>query len=137
MRIALLLVTLLGVLGCNYTAMAEHQETPQFPATDWPWWRGQNRDGVAAADQSPPLSWSEKENVIWKAEVPGRGHSSPIIVGERVFLTTADEKREIQSVLCYAPRQRRDAVENRRPPGRLSAEEQEGLAGLELRRLRR
>ena len=76
--------------------------TPTFPATDWPWWRGPARDGIAHSDQSPPLSWSEKQNVLWKAEVPGRGHSSPIIVGERIFLTTADEKQEIQSVRCYA-----------------------------------
>ena len=75
--------------------------TPSFPANDWPWWRGPNRDGIAHAGQTPPLTWSETENVVWKAEVPGRGHSSPIIVGERIFLTTADEKKEIQSVLAY------------------------------------
>lgn len=68
---------------------------------DWPWWRGRDRNGVAAADQDPPLRWSESENVLWKAPVPGRGHSSPTVLGDRVLLTTADHERQIQSVLCY------------------------------------
>lgn len=70
-------------------------------ATDWPWWRGTDRNGTAAADQVPPLAWSESENVLWKSPIPGRGHSSPTVVGERVFLATADHELEIQSVLCY------------------------------------
>jgi outer membrane protein assembly factor BamB len=67
---------------------------------DWPWWRGPNRNGIAAA-QKPPLKWSETENVLWKTAIPGRGHGSPIVVGDQIFLATADEDREIQSVLCF------------------------------------
>jgi outer membrane protein assembly factor BamB len=48
-----------------------------------------------------PLRWSETENVLWKTKVPGRGHASPTVVGDRIFLATADEAAEIQSVLCY------------------------------------
>ncbi|HVC93861.1 MAG TPA: PQQ-binding-like beta-propeller repeat protein [Pirellulales bacterium] len=70
-------------------------------ATDWPWWRGRTRDGVADAGQKPPLRWSDTENIVWKAAVPGRGHSSPTIVGDRIFLATADKARETRSVLCY------------------------------------
>ena len=69
-------------------------------ATDWPWWRGPNRNGIAAAKQDLPLKWSETENVLWKAPVPGRGHGSPTVVGDQVFLATADHERETQSVLC-------------------------------------
>ncbi|MCF6285483.1 MAG: PQQ-binding-like beta-propeller repeat protein [Candidatus Hydrogenedentes bacterium] len=69
--------------------------------TDWAWWRGPNRNGIATADQTPPLQWSEEKNVLWKSLVPGRGHGSPTVVGDRIFLATADEEREIQSVLCY------------------------------------
>jgi hypothetical protein len=66
---------------------------------DWPWWRGPTRDGVAAA-QTIPLEWSATKNVLWWTDVPGRGHGSPIVVGDRVFLATADEKAESQGVLC-------------------------------------
>ena len=68
-------------------------------ASDWPWWRGTQRDGIVAS-QALPLEWSETENVLWKAAIPGRGHGSPIIVGERVFLATADEEKQSQYVIC-------------------------------------
>ena len=55
-------------------------------AGDWPQFRGPNGDG-AAADANPPLSWSEKENLVWRTELPGPGSSSPVIHGDRVFLT--------------------------------------------------
>lgn len=70
-------------------------------ATDWPWWRGPNRDGIAEASQKPPLRWSDSEGVLWKSPVPGRGHGSASVVGERVFLATADHESEVQSVLCF------------------------------------
>jgi outer membrane protein assembly factor BamB len=70
-------------------------------ATDWPWWRGPNRDNIAAADQHPPLHWSASENIAWKSPVPGRGHGSPTVVGGQVFLATADLERDVQSVLCF------------------------------------
>ncbi len=68
---------------------------------DWPWWRGPQRNGVAAADQQPPLHWSDTENVLWKTAIPGRGHSSPTIVGDQIFLLTAEQERLSQSVICY------------------------------------
>ncbi len=68
---------------------------------DWPWWRGPNRNGTANPDQNPPVSWSETENVLWSAEVPGRGHGSPTVVGDQVFLATADLESNQQVVLCY------------------------------------
>jgi hypothetical protein len=73
----------------------------RFAANDWPCWRGAQGNGIASSDQSPPLRWSKDENVVWKAAIPGRGHSSPIVVGDRVIVATAEEDREIQSVLCF------------------------------------
>lgn len=70
-------------------------------SADWPWWRGPSRNGVAAAGQKPPLHWSDSKSVLWKSPIPGRGHGSITVVGDQVFLATADEKREVQSVLCY------------------------------------
>ena len=72
-----------------------------FTAADWPWWRGPNRNGIADDSQKPPLTWSESKNVLWASPVPGRGHGSPIVVGDQVFLAAAEHDREIQSVLCF------------------------------------
>jgi outer membrane protein assembly factor BamB len=72
---------------------------PKAAPGDWPWWRGPALDG--SGDSGAPTSWSARENVHWKTLVPGRGHSSPIIHGERIFLTTADERTQKQSVLAF------------------------------------
>jgi len=69
--------------------------------SDWPWWRGPNRNGVAHSDQDPPVNWDTNTNVAWKADVPGYGHGSPIVVGDRVFLNSADEESKSQFVLCF------------------------------------
>ena len=82
------------------TVRADEELIAITPA-DWPWWRGPNRNGIAAADQKPPLSWSETENVEWKTPVPGKGHGSAIVVGEQVYLQTAEPDRDAQSVLCF------------------------------------
>src|SRR5213592_3336382 len=55
---------------------------------DWAAWRGPFANGVSTT-ANPPVTWSETNNVRWKIEVPGKGHSSPIIFGERIYLTTA------------------------------------------------
>jgi len=68
---------------------------------DWPWWRGPQRNGISNPDQDPPTEWSETQNVAWKSPIPGRGHSSPTVVGRRIYLATADEQQDTQSVLCY------------------------------------
>jgi outer membrane protein assembly factor BamB len=54
---------------------------------DWPSWRGPANDGMARGDA--PLTWSSTERVAWKAHVPGRGFSSPVVWGDRIFVTTA------------------------------------------------
>ena len=45
--------------------------------------------------------WSETEHIVWKTAVPGRGHSTPSIWGDRVFLQTAEEEKKVQYVNCY------------------------------------
>jgi outer membrane protein assembly factor BamB len=66
----------------------------------WPGWRGPSAQGLVA-DSGYPDTWSDTENVLWKVEVPGRGNSSPIVWGDRLFLTTAYDGGERLSVLCY------------------------------------
>src|SRR6185295_3215414 len=68
---------------------------------DWPWWRGARSDGSAPEGPLPPTRWSATENVVWKAEVPGRGHGSAAVVGEHVYLAACDEASASQSMLCY------------------------------------
>lgn len=59
-------------------------------AEDWPQWRGPTGQGIATT-QGLPLTWSEKENIAWKTELPARGWSSPVIWGDQIWLTAAEE----------------------------------------------
>lgn len=56
----------------------------------WAQFRGPRGQGIARA-AGQPLAWTETKNVLWKTELPGRGHSSPIVWGSRIFLTAAVE----------------------------------------------
>ncbi len=66
----------------------------------WPHWRGPSLQGLAHGS-GYPQRWSGTENVLWKVRISGRGHSSPIIWGERLFLTTAAADGSRRSVLCF------------------------------------
>jgi outer membrane protein assembly factor BamB len=60
-------------------------------AGDWPQFRGPTGQGYS--DESGlPLTWSETKNVRWKVAIPGKGWSSPVIQGDRIWLTTATEE---------------------------------------------
>ncbi|MEM6674105.1 MAG: PQQ-binding-like beta-propeller repeat protein [Planctomycetota bacterium] len=54
---------------------------------EWPAWRGPDRNGVALS--AAPTTWSESENVKWRVELPGLGISTPIVWGDRLYVTTA------------------------------------------------
>ena len=68
---------------------------------DWPGFRGVQHQGVGAALQSPTV-WSPTENISWKTPVRGSGHSSPIVAGDRIFVTTAYEAQETKVILRSA-----------------------------------
>lgn len=73
---------------------------PAPPATsDWPEYRGPRCDG-SALGADVPLEWSEERNVRWKAAVHGRGWSSPVVIGGRIWLTTATPEGRKLSVLA-------------------------------------
>jgi outer membrane protein assembly factor BamB len=59
-------------------------------AANWPQWRGPDGSGISN-EKNLPATWSPTMNIKWKAAIPGRGHSSPIVWGNRVFVTTAVE----------------------------------------------
>jgi len=70
-------------------------------AANWAQWRGPNRNNIAPKTESVPSNWSASQNVRWKVNVPGRGHSSPIVVGDLIVLTTADETNQVQGVIAF------------------------------------
>jgi hypothetical protein len=70
-------------------------------AQEWPSWRGPKGDG-STTETKFPVTWSATEGVRWKAAVPGVGHSSPIVWGDKVFLTTCIEASRERRLLCYS-----------------------------------
>lgn len=100
------LITFTLVLSLSVSANAVEppspiaSNAPSLGSQDWPWWRGPATDGVAPAGQNPPVEWNDSSHVLWKTRIPGRGHSSPIVVGDFVFIATAERASESQSVLC-------------------------------------
>ena len=58
---------------------------------NWPQLRGPRGDGTSLATHVP-LHWSETNNLAWKVEIPGRGRSSPVVLGDRIWLTLAMEQ---------------------------------------------
>jgi len=72
----------------SLAALASSSGGQDAVAHQWPHWRGPLDTGEAPHGD-PPISWSEEENVRWKTELPGSGHSTPVIWGERIFLTSA------------------------------------------------
>ena len=70
-------------------------------ASDWPQFRGPAGDGVSDAT-NVPIHWSATDNVKWKTPIPGNGWSSPVLAGDRVYLTTATGEEERGSVSLRA-----------------------------------
>lgn len=71
--------TILPIICCSLLSSAG--------ASDWSRFRGPNGSGVSPDSASTPTSWSESENVKWKAAIPGPGLSSPIVIGDKVVVT--------------------------------------------------
>jgi outer membrane protein assembly factor BamB len=74
--------------------------TGEVGPNDWPWWRGPARDGVAVG-AGAAVKWSASSNIAWKSEVPGRGHSSPTVIGSLVVMQTSNETAKTQSVVAF------------------------------------
>jgi outer membrane protein assembly factor BamB len=68
-------------------------------AEDWPQWRGPRLDGTSR-DTNVPVHWSATSNVVWKTELPGLGHASPIVFSNKVFTVSAVPETEERLLLC-------------------------------------
>ncbi len=74
--------------GCFWAVLLLWSAPANAADEQWPQWRGPLGTG-AALNADPPLEWSETKNIRWKVALPGKGHSTPIVWGDRVFLTAA------------------------------------------------
>lgn len=70
-------------------------------AANWERFRGPNGTGVAD-DKNIPAEWNATKNIVWKAPIPGVGHSSPIIWGDKIFLETATPDFKERMLLCLS-----------------------------------
>jgi outer membrane protein assembly factor BamB len=99
LRVSALLISAIGplALGAHVT-----QSSSQTAERFWPQWRGPHATGVSKTAM-PPVQWSDTKNVRWKVEIPGRGSSSPIVWGDRVYVLSA-VPAEIPVAESHTPR---------------------------------
>ena len=72
-----------------------------LPAANWPSWRGDLAGSGIVSDNSVPLEWDSKKNIRWRVPLPDRGNSSPVIWGDKVFITQATDSDKGRSVMCF------------------------------------
>jgi outer membrane protein assembly factor BamB len=88
--LSLMMFRLLPVLLC----LAQRAD-----AENWPCWRGPRGDGTSI-ETNLPAHWSDTSNVVWKTELPGSGHASPIVYGDHIFTVSATTDTEGRLLLC-------------------------------------
>ena len=76
-----------ALLGLLTHGLALLTLTAAGMASDWPQFRGVNGSGISPDTTPLPDQWSETKNLQWKVDLPGPGHSCPIVVGDKVFVT--------------------------------------------------
>ncbi len=69
-------------------------------AENWPNWRGPENLGISS-ESNLPLVWSPDENIAWKVKLPQRGNSTPIVWGDRLFVTQAVEAENRRTLMCF------------------------------------
>jgi outer membrane protein assembly factor BamB len=87
-----------GLLGMLVLLLGAAGAAGWGAGRNWPGWRG---DGTGiSAETDLPVAWTTTDNVLWKAEIPGLGYSSPVVYGNNLFLTAAEEKGSKRKVYC-------------------------------------
>ena len=74
--------------------------TVPVQAGNWPQFRGPNFNG-SANEESLPSNWSTTENVAWKVDLPGPSAATPVIWGDRVFVSTTNTEQEKLQAICF------------------------------------
>lgn len=88
--------TIAGTVAALTLVLAGAAWTPAAGTNDnWPQWRGPQANGVGRGN--PPVEWSEQKNILWKVDLPGLGHGSPVVWGDKIFVTTAIATEDVAS----------------------------------------
>jgi outer membrane protein assembly factor BamB len=85
-----MLFPIFAVALCTLPLLATSPAEPD----DWPQWRGRDGAGIGRGT-GYPAAWTATEHIAWKTAVPGKGHSSPVLWGNRLFITTAIQGEQI------------------------------------------
>lgn len=88
------LVSCIGILA---VALAASPVSADDWANNWPQWRGPTNNGLAFI-KDPPTKWSKTENVAWRTPLPGQAGSTPVLWGDKLFLSSAEEEDLV--VMC-------------------------------------
>ena len=75
--------------------------TSLIAAENWPRFRGPNANGLHL-EADLPTTWNESENIVWKSKTPGKGHSSPVIWGDQIWMATAMSEGHDLHALCFS-----------------------------------
>lgn len=97
-------ISLLAVFWLACGVNAEESPLSKISKDDWPNWRGPQQTGIVNPEQDPPTTWSESDNILWATDIPGRGHGSIIVLDGAIYLATAENEPQVQSVLCLDQR---------------------------------
>lgn len=86
-----------AIVALSFSVASTHVVANE-PSTNWPQWRGSRANGVSDVGQ-PPTRWDKSTNIAWSVKLPGWGTSSPVVYGERVFVTTEQSQEGKKSLL--------------------------------------
>ena len=91
------MLRLAGLL--SVVAIFAFSEVRLARAENWPVWRGPRGDG-SSLETNLPTHWSAASNVVWKTELPGKGHASPIVWQDKIFTVTCLPETQERKLLC-------------------------------------
>ena len=74
--------------------------TPVASPHDWPWFGGPVGNNLCQADQTLPLYWSQTGNCLWKVNLPGQGHATPCLQGQKLFVPAGDKSEKKIWMFC-------------------------------------
>ncbi len=85
-------------MPCRFLAIACLLVAPSLASADWPGWRGPDANAVAPPGDYP-AAFGPETNLLWEVDLPGVGASTPVVWGDKIFLTASAEERDL--LLCF------------------------------------